>query len=321
MPKRSAFAEERLRRVLQAQYQVVTRKQALLCGLPPSTLDRYATPGGRWQRLLPGVYLAVTGTATQDQREMAALLYAGPRSLLTGSAAMRRHRLRPAGPDVVDVLIPWGRSRQSTGFVRVHRTRRMPERLYVTGKIRFAKPPRAVADAARSLTRFDDVRHVVCEAVQRRACTVAELTEELQAGPVPGSAMFREALAEVGDGVRSVAEADFRRLILRSPLPRPMFNAQLFDADGIFIATVDAWWQQAGVAAEIDSRAYHFAAEDQDRTTDRHDELTAHGIFPLHFPPKRIKTDAAGVIRQLQSAIEMGLGRPPLPITALPQAA
>jgi hypothetical protein len=321
MPKRSAFDTERLRRMLQAQYQVITRRQALLCGLPHSTLDRYMAPGGPWQRLLPGVYLAVTGTATQDQREMAALLYAGPRSLITGSAAVRRHRLRSAGPDVVDVLIPWQRRRQSAGFVRVHRTRRMPERLYVTGKIRFAKPPRAVADAARSLTRFDDVRHVVCDAVQRRACTVAELTEELDAGPAVGAALFREALAEIGDGVRSVAEADFRLLILGSGLPRPMFNAQLFDADGIFIATVDAWWQEAGVAAEIDSRAYHLAAEDADRTSDRHDELTAHGILPLHFPPKRIKTDASGVIRQLQSAIEKGLARPPLPITALPQAA
>jgi hypothetical protein len=321
MPKRSDFDMERLSQVLRAQHLVITRGQALLCGMPHSTLDRYPTPRGPWQRLLPGVYLAVTGTATQEQREMAALLYAGPRSLLTGSAAMRRHRLRPAGPDAVDVLIPWGRSRQSTGFVRVHRTRRMPERLYVTGKIRFAKPPRAVADAARSLTRFDDVRHVVCEAVQRRACTVAELTEELEAGPVRGSAMFREALAEVGDGVRSVAEADFRLLILGSPLPKPMFNAQLLDADGIFIATVDAWWQKAGVAAEIDSRAYHLSAEDQDRTTGRHDELAAHGILPLHFPPKRIKTDAAGVIRQLQSAIEGGLARPPLPITAIPLAA
>ena len=37
---------------------------------------------------------------------------------------------------------------------------------------------------------------------------MAELTEELEAGPVKGSALFREALVEVGDGVRSVAEAD-----------------------------------------------------------------------------------------------------------------
>jgi hypothetical protein len=321
MPKRSDYDAERLRGVLQAQRQVVTRTQALLCGLPHSTVDRYVAPGGRWQRLLPGVYLALTGTATQDQRDMAALLYAGRRSLLTGSAAMRRHHLRPAGPDLVDVLIPWERSRQSTGFVRICRTQRMPERLFVTGRIRFAKVPRAVADAARGLTRFDDVRQVVCEAVQRRACSVAELTEELEAGPVRGSALFREALAEVGDGVRSVAEADFRMLILRSGLPRPVFNARLFDADGIFIATVDAWWPEAGVAAEIDSRAYHLAAADQDRTTERHDRLAAHGILTLHFPPRRVTTDAPGIVSELQSAIDKGLARPRLPITAVPQAA
>src|SRR6201992_877273 len=114
MPRRSAFDGERLNQLLREQHQVITRSQALLCGMPHSTVDRYAAPGGRWQRLLPGVYLALTGSATQDQRDMAALLYAGRRSLLTGSAAMRRHHLRPAGPDLVDALIPWESSRQST---------------------------------------------------------------------------------------------------------------------------------------------------------------------------------------------------------------
>ena len=194
MRKGSAFDADRLRLVLQAQHQVITREQALRSGMPHSTVDRYIAAGGRWQRLLPGVYLAVTGTVTQDQREMAALLYGGPGSLITGIAAVRRHRLPAPGPDVVDVLIPWNLRRQSAGFVRVHRTRRMPERLYVTGRIRFTKPPRAVADAARSLTRFDDVRQVVCDAVQRRACTVAELAEEFRAGPAKGSTLLREAL-------------------------------------------------------------------------------------------------------------------------------
>jgi hypothetical protein len=318
MPKRSDFDTERVRQVLRAQHQVITRRQALLCGMPHSTLDRQVASDGPWQRLLPGVYLAITGTPTRDQREMAALLYAGPRSLITGSAAVRRHRLSSPGPDLVDVLIPWNRKRQSAGFVRVHRTRRIPERRFVTGQIRFTKPPRAVADAARSLTRFDDVRHVVCAAVQNGLCTVAELTEELQAGPAGGATLFREALAEIGDGVRSVAEGDLRILILDSDLPKPMFNAQLYDADGIFIATVDDWWAEAGVAGEVDSRAYHLSAADQDRTTERHDRLIAHGIFPLHFSPRRIKTDPAGIIRDLRSAIEVGQRRPPLPITALP---
>jgi hypothetical protein len=318
MPKRSTFDRERLRQVLQAQHQVITRRQAVLCGVPHSTLDRYIAAGGPWQRLLPGVYLTVTGTATQNQREMAALLYAGRPSLITGPAAVRRHRLSSPGPDVIDVLIPWDRRRQSTGFVRMHRTRRMPDRGSVTGKLWFANPPRAVADAARSLTRFDDVRQVVCAAVQQRACTVAELTEELQAGPPAGGSLLREALAEVGDGVRSVAEADHRLLIVRSDLPKPMFNARLFDADGEFIAMVDAWWKEAGVASEVDSRAHHLSAADQDRTSERHDRLIAHGIFPLHFSPRRIRTDPAGVMSEIRSAIEQGRRRPPLPIAALP---
>jgi very-short-patch-repair endonuclease len=321
MPRKSEFDAGQLNRILGEQHSVITRAQVFACGMSRSALHLRIASSGPWRRILPGVYLAVTGGTTQDQREMAALLYAGPRSVITGPAAVRRHHLCSPGPDAVDLLIPAGFRRQSVAFVRVHRSERMPERMYVTGKIRFAETPRAVADAARFLTRFDDVRAVVCEAVQHRACTVAELTAELEAGPSAGSALLREALAEIGDGVRSVAEADFRLLILRSGLSKPVFNAQLFDADGMFIATVDAWWHEAGVAVEIDSRAYHLAAGEQDRTTERHDRLAAHGILPLHFPPKRIKTDPSGIIRDITQAIEKGLQRPPLPVTALPLAA
>ena len=159
---------------------------------------------------------------------------------------------------------------------------------------------------------------MVCEAVQRKACTVDELAGELDAGPSAGSALLWKALAEVADGVRSVAEADFRVLIVRSDLPRPVFNARLVDVDGTLIAITDAWWQEAGVAAEVDSRAYHLAAADQDRTTERHDKLTAHGILVLHFSPRRIKDDPAGVLREIRQTIEKGLQRPPLPVKGLP---
>jgi len=307
-----------MNRILAEQYRVIARSQVLACGMSPRALHRRIAPSGPWQRLLPGVYLTVTGSVTQEQREMAALLYAGPESLMTGTAAVRRHHLRAPGADLVDVLIPWSQKRQSTAGVRVHRTRRMPPRWYVTGKIRFAEAPRAVADAARSMTRFDDVRAVVCEAVQRRACFVDGLVAELEAGPSAGSSLLRAALAEVADGVRSVAEADFRVLILRSDLPRPVFNARLIDVDGTLIAITDAWWQEAGVAAEIDSRAYHLAAADQDRTTGRHDKLTAHGILALHFSPRRVKDDPAGILREIRQAIGKGLERPPLPIKGLP---
>jgi hypothetical protein len=321
MSRKSEFDAGRLNLILREQFHVISRAQAMACGMSRKAVEMRIASSGPWQRVLPAVYVAVTGTVTQDQREMAALLYAGQRSMITGPTAVRRHRLRSPGPDAVDVLIPWNRKRQSVAFVRVHRTRRMPERLLIAGKIRFTRPPRAVADAALFFTRFDDVRAVVCEAVQRGTCSVSDLVAELDAGPSAGSALLRRALAEVSDGVRSVAEGDFRSLILGSGLPKPMFNARLFDADGTFIAMVDGWWQEAGVAGEVDSRAYHLSAADQDRTAERHDRLVAHGILPLHFSPNRIRTDAEGVIADIRQAIEKGLNRPPLPIRALPPTA
>jgi hypothetical protein len=167
MPRKSEFDGARLNRILQEQHLVISRAQAFACGMSRGALQFRVGQSGPWQRLLPGVYLGVTGTVTQDQREVAALLYAGQGSMITGVTAVRRHHLRSPGPDSVDVLIPWNCKRQSIAFVRIHRTRRMPERLFVTGKIRFTMVPRAVADAARSMARFDDVRAVVCEAVQR----------------------------------------------------------------------------------------------------------------------------------------------------------
>lgn len=66
------------------------------------------------------------------------------------------------------------------------------------------------------------------------------------------------------------------------------------------------------MAAEVDSRASHLGAADQDRTTGRHDKLTAYGILALHFPPRRVKDDPAGVLREIRQAIENGRKRPPL---------
>jgi hypothetical protein len=197
----------------------------------------------------------------------------------------------------------------------------MPRSIYRTDLVRFTTPARAVADAARFLTRFNDVRAVVSEALLRGKCTLDELSQELAIGGLARSALFRRALEEANDGVRSVAEADFRVLIQRSGLPEPIFNAQLYDASGRFIAMVDAWWQRAGVGAEVDSREYHTKVEDQDATTMRHNRLTArYGIHIVHYAPKRIRTQGRAVIAELHEAIRTGMARPQLPITALPAA-
>jgi hypothetical protein len=270
---------------------------------------------------LPGIYATTTGDATPDQRATAALLHAGPRSVITGATAVRRHRLRCAGLNEIEVLVPTDVRRQSASFVRVIHTSRMPEKYYSTGQIRFALPPHAVADAARGMARLSDVRAVVAEAVQHGRCSLETLIRELNEGPSAGSRLYRIALGEIGDGIRSAAEADLKELIDRSDLEKPMYNPELYAYDGMFIGIPDAWWQRAGVAAEVDSRQYHLSPDDHERTTMRHNRMEAHGISVLHFLPSTLKSKSPTVVRDLRGAIKSGNRKPPLPIVAIPASA
>src|SRR5207248_7162465 len=134
---------------------------------------------------------------------------------------LRCHHIGATVPDLIDVLVPSTRQRHDAGFVRLHRTARMPERIWERGPIRYVPPARAVADTVRGMTSLRDVRAVVAGAVQRRACQVRDLAAELAAGPNTGSALFRRALADVAHGIRSTAEADLKDLLVRARIPTP----------------------------------------------------------------------------------------------------
>jgi hypothetical protein len=305
--------------LLRRQGSVIGRDQALACGLSRAAIEHRIRAGGPWQRLLPGVYLTQTGAVSDDQREMAALLHAGPRSALTGLAALRHYGFQLPAVDPIDVVVPVDVRRQSAGFVRVQRSRRMPG-IYGTGEIRFVSPPRAVADAARNLSTLREVRGLVASAVQQQRCTIHTLEEELEQGPTMGSAFLRVALEEVGAGVRSVPEGDLRVLLRRGGLPMPMFNARLYDGDEL-VAVADCWWPDAGVAAEVDSREYHYSAADWQHTMRRHDRLVALGVLVLHFTPGRIRAEPQAVAAEIRSALIAGRRRPALPLRSLPPAA
>ncbi len=304
--------------LLDRQLSVATRPQLLSLGMKSNSMQYRLRAGGPWQTLLPGVYLTVNGVPSFQQKEMAALLYAGPGSVITGPVALRHHDVRSDGDaSLIDVLVPTERQRMSTGFVKLHRTVRMPSRTCSAGPVRLALAPRAVADAARLLTGYRDVRAVVAESVQLGRCSLSELAEELSGSPVRGSAMFRQALGEVADGIRSTAEGDLRSLIRAARLPMPLFNPSLYDGD-VFLGKPDAWWPRAGVAVEIDSRAWHLSPDDWDRTRYRHDLMGAAGIVVQHFSPRDLRTKPGMVTKRIRDALATGFDRPPLPIRTIP---
>src|SRR5258708_2368372 len=184
----SAAADRAVLNVLRQQGDLITRAQALGAGWSEGTLRHKTRAEGPWGIVLPGVYMNHNGPLTGVQREIAAVLYTGRGCVITGQAALHRHGVPVPPTDVVDVLIPDSARRQSAGFVRVHRTSRMPERLWMSDGIRWARVPRAVADMARGGLALREVRGVVAAAVQRRQCTIWQLAAELHGGPAPGSA-------------------------------------------------------------------------------------------------------------------------------------
>src|SRR5690348_10121188 len=318
MSRTSRPVSDALDRMLVEQLGVIARHQVPATGLTDSALRHRLRPGGPWRTLLPGVFMAATGTPTPLQEEMAALLYAGAGSMVTGLAGLRCHRIGKAMPDLVDVLVPVARQRRDAGFVRLRRTARMPDRIWERGPIRYVPPSRAVADGVRAMDSLRDVRAVVADAVQRRACRVQDLVTELNEGPRPGSALFRQALADVAEGIRSTAEADLKDLLVKAKIPMPLFNPALYDKDGTFIARPDAWWPELGIAIEVDSREWHLSPEDHEKTLARGRRMGKYQIVVLRFTPNQIRSDPASVIRDITEARAGAQGRPPLNLRTVP---
>ncbi|GAA0933802.1 hypothetical protein GCM10009559_23780 [Pseudonocardia zijingensis] len=269
-------------------------------GLTRSTIAHRCRPGGPWRRLAPGVVKLENGPVTRSDRRRAALLHAGARAVLTGLDALELHGMErmpaPAGP--VHVLVPGGRRRGGAGLALVERTHHLP--LAVPGRWPLAPVARAALDAARRLVVRDEVRAVLAEVVQRERCSPAELNAELELGSGRGARLAREVLAEIGDGVRSAAEANAREVALSSGLPAPWWNARLYDRTGRFIAMPDAWFDDVGLAWEIDSREFHLSPADHERTLARRSAMTAEGIVVLHTLPSglRHRRDAVDELRR-----------------------
>lgn len=252
MPRPSR-AHDEVRAIADAQGGLVTAAQLKLLGVSAGTYGHRLRTGSMWTRVLPGVHLVTGGQPDAAQRERAALLYAGPASVLTGLTALRRHRVRSLRlqemtddrftPDPVFVLLPHRKRRVATSYVRIERTLRPPEDdavVHVDG-LRLATPARATADAARHLRDADDVAALVTECVRRELATVDDLRRELDDGPSRGSRFLRVALDGARLGAWSMPEARLIDVCRSTPLPDPARNVVVLTAGGEYLARPDAW--------------------------------------------------------------------------------
>ena len=289
-----------------------TRSQARAAGLTDNAIQHRS--GLTIARVLPTVFAVTSGPLSNRQRLRAAVLYGragGQRdvAILGGLAACALHGLKAAGqPETVQLLLPAARRLADQSFVAVRRTQSFGPTWRVNG-LPVCSPARAVVDAARRKLSLDDVRALAAECIQKRKATTDQVAAELHAGASAGSLLLRLVLAEVADGVHSVAEAQLRRLLRSTDLPQPRWNADLKDAGGKFVARPDAFWAEAGLIVEVQSREWHLSPQDWGATMRRTNRLSRLGYDVQQVAPSRISSEPTVVLDEIRAAYAAGLAR------------
>lgn len=320
------FREDVLQQIASAQAGLITAAQLRELGVPTSTVSKRSRPGGMWSRVLPGIHLIEGGRPDRLQREMAALLYAGPQSMLTGLTALRHHdsqlarrRWMPDDSFVVErvhVLIPHARRRIASSFVDLERTHYLPEPEFRDG-LAVAPAARAVCDAARRMRGEGDVAALVIDSVRRGTASTDDLVRELGHAQRRGSRHLRIAVGHATAGVWSGWEGRLRDVLAVARIPLLQWNPRLYSPSGHLIGIPDAWIDDVAVAIEVDSREHHSEGDDWARTLDRQARYAAEGVLCVPLTPSQIRDRPDYVVALVEGAYAAGLARPRPAVRAL----
>jgi hypothetical protein len=96
-----------------------------------------------------------------------------------------------------------------------------------------------------------------------------------------------------------------------------MWNVDLFDLHGRWLARPDAWFDDEGVALEVDSREWHLNPRDWERTLARHERMTRKGIIVLHATPRRVRSRKT-FVDAVAETLSAAAARPRPPVLLAP---
>ncbi len=297
-------------------HNVATAADLIALGLSGHTIEERCRDGGPWRRLQTGIVLLRDSPPSRAQRIQAALTVAGPEAVVTGVDALALHGLSGAwleGP--VHLLVPPRRQSRLVDGVFFDRTSALPVAQLRAG-FPVAPLPRATIDTCRRTPSADHVRALLTSVIREARLSPATLREELARSTSRGTALPRRVLAELDDGVRSLAQGWAKRLIHRAGLPMPRWRVPVTSATGAHLATPDAWWDEVGLAWEVDSYAFDLSPSDYAAALRRATHLTAAGIVVVHTPPAQLRDTPAEVADLLRAAHTRASARPRPPVKA-----
>jgi very-short-patch-repair endonuclease len=291
------------RELAQFQRGVLTRKQALACGVSTDTI-RSRVRYQRWQQLYRGVYAVFPGSLPRDSLLWAAVLRAGPGAMLSHQTAGEVSGLIDEPSALIHVTVPGNR-----------RVSKLPGHVMhfctAAGLARHPSltPPRTrveetVLDLTQAAVTFDAAYGWVTRAVGRRLTTPARLREAAESrSRLRWRVQLARALGPDFDGIHSGLEYRYLRDAERAHR-LPWAARQVRVRRGTRVEYRDALYQAFGVAVELDGQAAH-PGDLRWRDIRRDNAALADGIITLRYGwtdvterPCQVAAQVAGVLRQ-----------------------
>ncbi len=274
---------------------------------------RAAVGSGAWHRLRRGIYVAaeVWAVSAVDDRArhlldaVAALTALSVGPVVSHSSAARFHRfVLPRDVESVVRLTHPDQWRNGRGY-RIAAAGLPPEDVVDAGCLTVTGATRTLVDCAREWSLVDAVVAIDAALFQRRVRRADLTAEVLRQSHWLGVGAAARAVSLADGRAESPLETRGRLVIVEAGLPRPELQVDLYGPRG-FVARVDGWYEDAGVALEFDGRVKYFdprggrtpaeVAWEEKRREDRIRDLGVHVVrvvqddLPrLHGPVERLR--------------------------------
>ncbi|WP_202033178.1 type IV toxin-antitoxin system AbiEi family antitoxin domain-containing protein [Nocardioides sp. WS12] len=262
--------------LLDRQDGVISRRQALTCGLTPTDVARRLRRR-EWTPVHDGVYVLHTGPLTWQQRAWAAVLACWP-AALSGESARRAHEgpgRRAGSTDApIEIVVAHRRKARAPDGVTVTRARGFEPIIQWNlspPRVRYDEAIITIADAAR-----DDLAAiaVIADACGGRRTTATRLLAAMERTPRLARRVWLSGIVrDVAEGSCSVLEhAYLTRVEQPHGLPRGLRQVVALDAGGrrmfrdVVYGGARPRWRQI---VELDGRLWHDSTAARDRDMER----------------------------------------------------
>lgn len=250
--------DERTARRAQRHHGILTRADALACGLTDRQI-RTRLRRGQWESLGPGVYRVAGAPVTPAAQIYAGVLLAGAGAVASSLSSLSLYGVA-APPTVPTVCVPPDGSARTAG-VRIRRSPIEPIDRTLVGPIPTTTAARALLEAA-PLVSASRLANLLDDVLDHRLATPSSVVGVIRRSQTgkgrPGVQKLRDALDPWLDGIMpgSPAEVRLLRKLTDAGLPRPVKQHRVRLPSGKEVR-LDLAWPDRLAAIEYDGARWH----------------------------------------------------------------